>query len=84
MSGRKSKPQETASTIDFEVKALNDELKAFKKYKPVFIPCPYTRDKLDTFKKMIERENMEYDETIHKDYNVFLRLDGYDLMRGDY
>ena len=71
-----------ASTIDFESKALSDEFKEFKKYKPVFILCPYDRKKADTFRAMVEREDMEYEETVHSDYNVFLRTDGYDLKGG--
>ncbi len=71
-----------ANTIDFGSKVLSDELKEFKKYKPVFIPCLYNRDKVNTFKEMIKHGEMTYDETVHTDYSVFLRLDGYDLKGG--
>ena len=40
--------------IDFEGKGLQDELKAFHKGKVVYIWCIFNRDKIETFKTMIQ------------------------------
>jgi hypothetical protein len=70
-----------ASYVNFEEKCLMDELKAFRKYEPAYIHIPFGISKVVTFRKMIEREYMEYKETENKNggYHVFLRTDDFDL-----